>query len=41
VKPFDLTHGRPINIGAFRITPYQVDQSPYDAYALLIEAEGK
>lgn len=38
---YDLTHGQPINIGAFRITPYLVDHSAYDAYALLIEAEGR
>lgn len=38
---YDLTHGQPINIGVFRITPYLVDHSAYDAYALLIEAEGK
>lgn len=38
---YDLTHGQPINIGTFRITPYLVDHSAYDAYALLIEAEGK
>ncbi len=38
---YDLMHGQPINVGVFRITPYQVDHSAYDAYALLIEAEGK
>lgn len=36
-----LAHGKPIDIGAFRITPYLVDHSAYDAYALLIEADGK
>ena len=37
----ELVHGKPIEIGAFRITPYLVDHSAYDAYSLLIEAEGK
>jgi len=37
----ELEHGKPIDIGAFRITPYLVDHSAYDAYSLLIEAEGK
>lgn len=37
----DLEHGKPIELGAFRITPYLVDHSAYDAYAFLIEAEGK
>jgi len=31
----------PFEIGPFTITPYLVDHSAYDAYALLIEAEGK
>jgi ribonuclease J len=31
----------PITIGPFRITPYLVDHSAYDAYALLIEAGGR
>jgi ribonuclease J len=31
----------PFEIGAFTITPYLVDHSAYDAYALLIEADGK
>jgi len=37
----DCAHGKAINIGAFRITPYLVDHSAYDAYSFLIEAEGK
>jgi ribonuclease J len=37
----DLTHGEPLQLGAFRVTPYLVDHSAYDAYALLVEAEGK
>jgi ribonuclease J len=31
----------PIEIGPLTITPYLVDHSAYDAYALLIEADGK
>ena len=30
-----------IRIGPFRITPYLVDHSAYDAYSILIEANGK
>lgn len=37
----ELAHGKPIDIGVFKITPYLVDHSAYDAYSLLIEAEGK
>ena len=32
---------QPFTIGAFTITPYLVDHSAVDAYAFLIEAEGK
>ena len=31
----------PITIGPFSITPYLVDHSAYDSYALLVEADGK
>jgi ribonuclease J len=31
----------PLKVGPFTITPYLVDHSAYDAYALLIEADGK
>ena len=31
----------PVEVGPFRITPYLVDHSAFDAYALLVEAEGK
>jgi ribonuclease J len=31
----------PIHLGPFTITPYLVDHSAYDAYAVLIEADGK
>jgi len=37
----DLEHGKTIKLGAFHITPYLVDHSAFDAYALLIEAGGK
>jgi ribonuclease J len=36
-----LMDRQPIQIGPFRITPYLVDHSAYDAYALLVEADGK
>lgn len=31
----------PLSVGPFRITPYLVDHSAYDAYALLVEAGGR
>ena len=31
----------PLEIGPFRITPYLVDHSAFDAYSLLVEADGK
>ena len=37
----NLEPGKTLELGAFRITPYLVDHSAYDAYSLLIEAEGK
>lgn len=37
---WDCESGRPIEIGPFMVTPYLVDHSAYDAYALLIEAGG-
>jgi ribonuclease J len=37
----DFVHRQQIQIGPFRITPFLVDHSAYDAYALLIEADGK
>ena len=36
-----LQHGKRFSIGPFSITPYLVDHSGYDAYALLVEADGK
>jgi ribonuclease J len=38
---YELRDRQPFEIGPFRITPYLVDHSAYDAYALLIEAEGR
>jgi ribonuclease J len=38
---FELIDRRTFEIGAFSITPYLVDHSAYDAYALLIEAAGR
>jgi ribonuclease J len=46
-KPFapddtvDLVDRTPIEIGPFRVTPYLVDHSAYDAYALEVEAGGR
>jgi ribonuclease J len=37
----ELSDRKAIDIGPFRITPYLVDHSAYDAYALLIEAAGR
>ena len=31
----------PVEIGPFRVTPYLVDHSAFDAYHLLVEADGK
>ena len=39
--PRFISHRKPLEIGPFRITPYLVDHSAFDAYALLIEADGK
>jgi ribonuclease J len=36
-----LQNNSPIKLGPFTITPYLVDHSAYDAYAVLIEADGK
>ena len=41
VAPRFISHRMPVDIGPFRITPYLVDHSAFDAYALLIEADGK
>ncbi len=36
-----LTDRKPIELGPFQITPYLMDHSAYDAYAVLLEAGGK
>jgi len=36
-----LEHRLPVTLGPFRVTPYLVDHSAYDAYALLVEADGE
>jgi len=38
---WDYQSGVQINIGPFQITPFLIDHSAYDSYALLIESEGK
>ena len=37
----DLVDRRTIEVGPFAITPYLVDHSAFDAYAMLIEANGR
>lgn len=36
-----LEHTTPLKLGPFTITPYLADHSAYDAYSVLIEADGK
>jgi len=36
-----LVHRTPLDIGPFRVTPFLNDHSAFDAYSLLVEAEGK
>jgi ribonuclease J len=38
---WDYKSDQSFKVGPFKITPYLVDHSAYDAYALLIESEGK
>lgn len=38
---WDYISEKPLKIAPFTITPYLVDHSAYDAYALLIESDGK
>jgi ribonuclease J len=37
----DLKSEIPIDLGPFNITPFLVDHSGYDAYSILVEADGK
>ena len=39
--PRFISHRKPLEIGPFRITPYLVDHSAFDAYSLLVEAGGR
>ena len=36
-----LQHRKPIALGPFTITPFLMDHSAYDSYALLVKADGK
>jgi ribonuclease J len=36
-----LQHRRPLPLGAFHVTPFLNDHSAFDAYSLLIEADGR
>ncbi|MGJ0391152.1 MAG: MBL fold metallo-hydrolase [Methylocystis sp.] len=38
---YELVDRKPLEIGPFRVTPYLVDHSAFDAYALLVEAGGR
>ena len=40
-NPGFLRHETPVQIGPFKVTPYLVDHSAFDAYSLLVEADGK
>lgn len=37
----ELKKNTPVQIGAFRVTPYRVDHAAYESFAFLIEADGK
>lgn len=37
----EFTIGKPLHFGDIKVTPYTIDHSAFDAYMLLIEAEGK
>ena len=39
--PNFVAHRTPVEIGPFRVTPYLVDHSAFNAYHLLVEADGK
>jgi ribonuclease J len=36
-----LRNAEPFDLGPFRVTPYLVDHSAFDAYAVLVEADGR
>ena len=40
-QPRFITNRKPQRIGPFRVTPYLMDHSAFDAYSLLVEADGK
>ena len=40
-NPRFLSHRSPLELGPFRVTPHLVDHSAFDAYGLLIEADGR
>ena len=40
-NPRFIAHKKPVDIGPFHITSYLVDHSAFDAYALLVEADGR
>ena len=37
----NLSDRKPVQLGPFKVTPYLVDHSAFDAYALLVEADGR
>ena len=39
--PHFIASRKPVEIGPFRVTPYLVDHSAFDAYSLLVEGDGK
>ena len=41
LRTIEIRNKEPIVLGPFTITPYLMDHSAYDAYALLVEARGK
>ena len=40
-NPRFLSHKKTVEIGPFKVTPYLVDHSAFDAYSLLVEADDK
>ena len=40
-KTIEIKDRTPIILGPFKLTPYLVDHSAYDAYALLVESDGQ